>query len=207
MHLLLSAWALVVLVWQVQVSLCTSSCKNNHTDHTTRTAVPLDGLRQRTLDELDALLFSHLLPPVCVAVSVDVCRPRTADRVRLLVQGASEWDRVDLTTMLVVPASDDETGPERLSAIFYTDMPRNSRERVLVRIAELLEDGRRGLCRWCLVVGGAVHLQVVLYDVSDSLCVRRRARSTAPDCVVDLCELVGDSVCDVGAGGRPAVCR
>ena len=189
------------------MSLCTGTCKNNHTDHTTRAAVPLDGLRQRTLDELNALLFSHLLPPVCVAVTVDVCGPRAADRVRLLVQGTSEWNGVDLTTVLVVPTSDDETSAERLSARFYTDMPHYSRERILVRIAELLKNGCRGLCRRWLVVGGAVHLQVVLYDVSDSLCVRRRTRSTAPDCVVDLCELVGDSVCDVGAGGRSAVCR
>lgn len=87
-HLLL-AGAFVVLVWQIQMSLRACGREHYHTNHTTRASVPLDGLRERTLDKLDALIFCHVLLPVCVTVSVDVCRPGTADRVRLLVQGTS----------------------------------------------------------------------------------------------------------------------
>jgi hypothetical protein len=43
-------------------------------------------------------------------------------------------------------------------------------------------------------------------NVGYSLRVRCRARSAAPDCVVDLCELVRHSICDVCTRRRPTVC-
>lgn len=86
---LLLARTFVVLVWQVQMSLRACGREHYHANHTSRASVPLDGLRKRTLDELDALLFCHVLLPVCITISVDVCGPRTADRVRLLVQRTS----------------------------------------------------------------------------------------------------------------------
>ena len=70
---LLPARAFVVLVWEVQVALCAIGRQHHHTDYTTRASVPLDGLSERALDELDALLLCHALLPVGVAVSVDVC--------------------------------------------------------------------------------------------------------------------------------------
>lgn len=69
---LLPARALVVLVGQVQMSLCTGPCEHNHSDHSARTAVPLDRLCKRALYELDALLLAEVLPPICVAVPIDV---------------------------------------------------------------------------------------------------------------------------------------
>lgn len=108
--------------------------------------------------------------------------------------------------MLVIPSSDDQTSPEHLSVFFIAVAPLHLRKRVLVRVAELLKDGGRGLCCRRFVVGNAVHAEVVVYYISYSLCVRRRAGPATPDRVVNLCELVGNSIRNVGTGRRSAVC-
>lgn len=69
---LLGAGAGVAIVRQVEMSLCALCGEDDHADHTAGTAVPLDGLSQRALDKVDALLLGHALLPVCVAVAVDV---------------------------------------------------------------------------------------------------------------------------------------
>ena len=52
-----------------------------------------------------------------------------------------------------------------------SDLP----QRVLVGITELLKQSCSGLCRGCFVVCDAVHAQMVLDNVRDSLCVGCRA--------------------------------
>jgi len=61
------------------------------------------------------------------------------------------------------------------------------------------------LCRGRLIVGCPVHAQVVVDNVGHGLRVGGRSRSTAPDRVVDLCELIGNAIGDVGTRRCPAV--
>ena len=79
----------VVLVRQVQVAIGALPGEDDHADDAAGAAVPLDGLAQGTLDEGHGVRLLHTLLPVRVAVAVDVGRPGTADRVRLLVQRAA----------------------------------------------------------------------------------------------------------------------
>lgn len=62
------------------------------------------------------------------------------------------------------------------------------------------------MCGGWLIVVDAVHVQVVLDNVGNCLGVCGRTGSAAPDCVVNLGELVGNTVGDVGAGCGSAVC-
>jgi hypothetical protein len=105
----------------------------------------------------------------------------------------------------VVPSGNDEAGAAYTSVTDSRAAMAHSRELVLVGVAEFLEDGRRRLCSRWLVVGGSVHAEVVLHDICDGLCVRCRPRPATPYGVVDLCELVGDSVRDVCSGRCPTV--
>jgi hypothetical protein len=84
--------------------------EDDHADDAAGAAIPLDGLLQGALDEVDGLLLGHALLPVRVAVTVDVRRPRAADGVRLLVQRAPERYRVDLPAVPLVPPRDDQPG-------------------------------------------------------------------------------------------------
>jgi hypothetical protein len=84
-------------------------CQHDHTDDTARASIPLDSFLQSALDEVDRIFLLHTLLPVGIAVTVNVCRTRTADGICLLVQRASQGDRVDLAAMSLVPASDDES--------------------------------------------------------------------------------------------------
>lgn len=59
--------------------------EDDHADDTTRAAVPLDSLGQRTLHEVDGVGLLHALFPVRITVSVDVRRTGPADGVGLLV--------------------------------------------------------------------------------------------------------------------------
>jgi hypothetical protein len=79
------------------------------------------------------------------------------------------------------------------------------RQRILVRITQLLEYSSGRLRGGRLVVCNAVHAKVVLDNVCHCLRVCCRTRTAAPDCVMHLCELVCDSICNVCARGRPAV--
>lgn len=101
---------LVLAIWQVQVPIRTLGREHNHADDTTRATVPPDSLLQRALDKVHRLRFLHTLLPVVVAVTVDVCRTGPADRVRTLVQRATQGNAVYLTTMTLVPSSNNETG-------------------------------------------------------------------------------------------------
>lgn len=62
------------------------------------------------------------------------------------------------------------------------------------------------MCGGSLVVVDAVHVQVVLDNVCNGLGVCGGTGSAAPDGVVHLGELVGDTVGNVSAGGGSAVC-
>lgn len=121
------------------------------------------------------------------------------------MQGAAERDRVYLAAVSVVPSGNDESSAACTSVTDGRAAMAYSRELVLVGVAQFLEDGCRRLRRGWLVVGGTVHAEVVLNNVRDGLCVCCGSRSATPDGVVDLCELVGDSVRDVGSGRCSAV--
>jgi len=82
----------------------------NHTNHTTRTAVPLDRLLQRLFDEIDALFFRHVLFPVGITITVDVRRSGTANRVGLFVERTTERDGIHLAAVALIVTSDDDTG-------------------------------------------------------------------------------------------------
>lgn len=70
--------------------------QDDHPNHAAGAAIPTNSLLQGALDERDALLLAHVLPPIGVAVAVDVRAAGAADRVRLPVQRATQRDRVDL---------------------------------------------------------------------------------------------------------------
>lgn len=101
---------LIARVRQVQVPIRSLGRQYHHAYNTTRAAIPPDGLLQRVLDEVYCLLLLHALLPVCVAVTVDVGGTGAANRVGLFVQRAAQRDAVDLATVALVPACDDETG-------------------------------------------------------------------------------------------------
>jgi hypothetical protein len=109
----------------------------------------LESRRATVLDELDSLVPVPALLVGRVAVAVHVCRAgalrtssahnhgftlpqHTADCPRLPEHTAAERDIVHAGADLLVPAADDDP----------------SRERVLVLIAELLEERRSGVNGW-----------------------------------------------------------
>jgi len=100
----------VIRIRQIQVPVRALGRQHHHANDTTRAAIPLDRLLQRLLHKPHSIGLLHALPPVGVAETVDVCRARTADRVRLLVEGSAEGDAVDLAAVTLVPACDDEAG-------------------------------------------------------------------------------------------------
>lgn len=81
----------------------------------------------------------------------------------------------------------------------------DSPQRILVRIAQLLEDGRRRLGAGRLAVHHVEETQLVLDNVGDGLCVGGGAGTAAPDGVGDAGQFVGHAVGDVGAGGGARV--
>ena len=64
---------LVVVIRQVQMPDSTLLGQHNHADNSSGAAIPLDGLGERHLDEVDGLLLLHVLLPVLVGETVDVC--------------------------------------------------------------------------------------------------------------------------------------
>lgn len=81
----------------------------------------------------------------------------------------------------------------------------HSPQRILVCIAQLLEDGSRGLgARW-FAVHHVEKAQLVLNNVCDSLCVGGGARAATPDCIGHAGQLVGHTVGNVGASGGTGV--
>lgn len=80
------------------------------------------------------------------------------------------------------------------------DIRGHSRQTILVRVANLLEDGRRRLRHGRLSVTHGEHAELVLNNIRDGLGVGGRARAAAPYCVVDLREFVGYSVGNIRAG-------
>ena len=134
------------------MSIGTLSRQHYHTDDTARAAIPLDSFLQRLFDEINGIRFLHALLPVGVAEAVDVRRTRAADRVRLFVKGSTEGNAVDLATVALIPARDNETSPGKhncqLSVAPRKTPPRGHlRQLILVCVADLLEDGCGGLCR------------------------------------------------------------
>lgn len=87
--------------------------QNHKPDHAAATAVPLDGLAQGALDELDALGFGHAVFPVGVTVAVDVGAAGASDGVGLLVERATERDAVDRSAVSRVVACDYHSGARR----------------------------------------------------------------------------------------------
>lgn len=57
-----------------------------------------------------------------------------------------------------------------------------------------------------MVTKKALFTELIGHNVGHGLRVCRRARSAAVDVVGDSRELVGDAVCDIGAGGRARIC-
>jgi hypothetical protein len=100
----------VVGVREVQVSVCSFLGENNHTNNTTGAAIPLDGLPQSSLDEVDRIVLLHALSPVGVTVAVDVSRSGSTNGIRLLVERTTQRNGVDLTTESLIPTSNNQTG-------------------------------------------------------------------------------------------------
>lgn len=71
----------IVRVGEIQVSVRTVLGENHHADDTSRAAVPLDGLPQCSLDEVDSIVLLHTLSPVGITVSVDVGRSRATNGI------------------------------------------------------------------------------------------------------------------------------
>ena len=110
------------------MSICPLGRQYYHAYNTTRAAIPSDSLLQRLLDEADCLLLVHTLPPVCVAVAVDVGGAGTANGVGLFVQRTAQRDAVDLATVALVPACNNETGATRIECQLSSFMMRLSWE-------------------------------------------------------------------------------
>src|SRR2546421_11994249 len=107
---LLRPWPGVSIVGEIQVPNRTFGSQNYHPDHPSRTSVPLDRFLQCAFDKLHSFFFSHPLFPVCIAVAVDIGRSRTTNGIRLLVKGATQWYRVDLSAMSSIVACNDHAG-------------------------------------------------------------------------------------------------
>jgi len=76
---------------------------------------------------------------------------------------------------------------------------------ILIVVAQFLEQRSCGLRRRRLIMHDSIHPQVIVHNISNSLCIGRGTRAAAPDGVVDLCQFVCYTVCDVGAGGGTGV--
>lgn len=64
----------VVGIREIQVSVRAVLGEDDHTNDTTRATVPLDGLPQGSLDEVDCIILLHALSPVGITVTIDVSR-------------------------------------------------------------------------------------------------------------------------------------
>lgn len=106
---------LVGVIRQIQMPDCSLLSEHHHSYDTSRASVPLDGLLQRAFDELDGSSLVHTLLPICVTITIDVCRARTSDRIRLLVQRTAERYRVDLAAVSFVPTSNDKASAIEVS--------------------------------------------------------------------------------------------
>ena len=82
----------------------------------------------------------------------------------------------------------------------------NPPQLILIIVAQLLKQRRGRLRRRLLLIRDPVHAQMIIHNVGDGLRVGRGTGPAAPDCVVDLGQLVGDAVGDVGACCCAGVC-
>lgn len=130
------------------------------------------------LDKLHSLLLVPAFAIRGVTVAVDVSRSGATDRPRLLEDSSAERDVVHAASVLFVPASDDNAG----------------RQLVLVLVAQLLEQSRNRCYGRSLSVDLRVELRVVVDNVGDGLRVRSGSGAAAVNAVVDVRELVGDTV-------------
>ena len=81
----------------------------------------------------------------------------------------------------------------------------SSPELIFVVVTQILEEGGGRLRRRRLVVGDAVHPQMVVNDVGDRLRIGRRTGSTAPDGIMNLGQLVRHPIGDVCPRRRPTI--
>ena len=176
-HFLLDARALIFSIGHVKMPHSTLRRQDDHADNTTRTAVPLDRLLQRSFHEIHALFLVHVFSPVGIAVAVDVRRTGTADGVCLLVKRAAERNGVDLASVAAVVACDDHTSTVAMLVLLNYPLKgeTHSPQLILVLVAKLLKECSGRLCCRRLIVSGAVHAQIVVDNVCHSLRVCRRA--------------------------------
>eukprot|EP00964_Phaeocystis_antarctica_P126711 scaffold90374_cov60-Phaeocystis_antarctica.AAC.3 len=152
-------------------------------DHAAGGAVARHRVAERFCDELFALLLVHARPVVGVAKAVDVGGARAADGEWSRQEATSHRDGEDLPALLLVPAGDDDARGQR----------------VLVVVAQLVEDVGSRLDLGRLSVLHPVLVQVVRHVVRHGLRVRRRSRPANVDPLVHPGDLVGHAVGDVDA--------
>lgn len=110
--------------------------------------------------------------------------------------------------MSAIPSGNDDSGAVSLQSAGCGRMCTNLAipQHVLVLVTQLLKDGSSRLCGGGFIVLDSVHVQVILDDVGYGLSVCGGTGSAAPDGVVDLGELVGNTVGNVCTSGGSAVC-
>lgn len=96
--------------------------QDHHANDTAGAAIPPNSLLERPFDEINCLLLLHTLLPICVAVAVNVGRSGSSNRIGLLVQRAAKGNAVDLASVTLVPARNNQTGPacnENVSVFWF----------------------------------------------------------------------------------------
>ena len=107
------------------------------------------------------LLFAHALLKVCIAIAVDVTRPRSANGVRLTEDASAQRDTKYTPTIALIPAR--------------TNHARH--QIILISVAHLVQN----VCRHRNLRGlsslQAVHVQIHTHNIGDGLGIRSRART------------------------------
>src|SRR5207302_821300 len=84
-HKCLLTIPLVIFIGEENFPFRSSLTQHHHADHPPRASVPLDSLRQSALHKLDSFHLRHPIFPVRVAITVDIRRPRPANRIALFM--------------------------------------------------------------------------------------------------------------------------
>lgn len=114
-----------------------------------------------SVDKYLGLLFAHALLKVCIAIAIDVTRPRSANGVCLTEDASAQRDTEYTPTIALIPAR--------------TNHARH--QIILISVAHLVQN----VCRHRNLRGlsglQAVHVQIHTHNIGDGLGIRSRARA------------------------------
>mmetsp|Transcript_8222 Transcript_8222/g.18387 ORF Transcript_8222/g.18387 Transcript_8222/m.18387 type:complete len:227 (+) Transcript_8222:308-988(+) len=146
-------------------------------------------MRDAQPSELLGLSLCHTLPPLLIHKSGDVPRATSTHGDRRFHQCAAQWNIINLTLALLIPASNDET----------------CHEIVLVVVSNQTEKASSRIHCWWTSQLHRVLPQVVLDEAGEGLCVCSAAGTAHEDFVVHLGDLPCISLRNVVTCGCPRI--